>query len=268
MKNITIKEIHCKTALSSSLLPGLQYSLNPYKGCQHQCTYCYVPNVLKLKRSEWGNFVDVKVNIPLVLSKELKIKKPGVVGISTVTDPYQPVEKKYTLTRYCLEQLLKYDFPVSIQTKSSLITRDIDILSKFSNAEILFSIATLDDTQRQLLEPNSSPLNKRLSALQECSQANIKTSVFFGPIYPSISIYELPRIIDSFIESGASKIWIDSLNLKPGILENIIQKTHHDKNLSAAFSNKSFKYKQYYELLRKKILKIGKEKNIEIIDAF
>ena len=96
-----INEVKCKSALSLSALPGLNYSLNPYRGCQHNCAYCYVPNVLRIKRTEWGNFVDVKINIPLVLSKELKIKKSGVVGISTVTDPYQPVEKKYMLTRYC-----------------------------------------------------------------------------------------------------------------------------------------------------------------------
>jgi DNA repair photolyase len=268
MKIIAIRKIQCKTALSSSRLPGLQYSLNPYKGCQHQCVYCYVPNVLKLKRNQWGSFVDIKINIPLVLSKELKIKKPGVVGISTVTDAYQPVEKEYLLTRYCLEQLLKYDFPVSIQTKSSLVTRDIDIISKFTNAEIFFSIGTLDDTQRQLLEPNAHSIEKRLSALKECSKANITTHVFFGPIYPTIQIKNLSTIIDIFIESGASKIWIDSLHLKPGILENILQTVEHNKEIYTAFSRNRLKNTQYYQLLREEILKNVKEKNIKIIDAF
>ena len=133
-----IKEVICKTALSKSNLPGLDYSLNPYRGCQHNCAYCYVPNVLRIKRSNWGNFVYIKKNIPTVLSKELRNKKQGVVALSTVTDPYQPIEKKFKLTRYCLEQLLKIDFPVCLQTKSSLISRDLDIISKFSNAEIMF----------------------------------------------------------------------------------------------------------------------------------
>ena len=92
-----IREVKCKSALSSSSLPGLDYSLNPYRGCQHNCAYCYVPNVLRIQRKEWGSFVEVKTNIPVVLSKELKKKKPGVVGLSTVTDPYQPIEKKYHL---------------------------------------------------------------------------------------------------------------------------------------------------------------------------
>ena len=95
-----IKKINCKSALSASRLPGLSYSLNPYRGCQHNCAYCYVPNVLRIKRDLWGDFIDVKTNIPIILSKELKKKKPGVVGLSTVTDPYQPIESKYKLTRY------------------------------------------------------------------------------------------------------------------------------------------------------------------------
>jgi DNA repair photolyase len=190
-----INEIKCKTALSKSNLPGLDYSLNPYKGCQHNCCYCYVPNVLRLKRINWGTFVDVKTNIPVVLAKELRTKKPGIVALSTVTDPYQQVEGKYRLTRYCLEQLLYHDFPVHIQTKSDLVTRDIDIISKFTDVEVMFSIATLNDSERKILEPSSSPIQKRLDAMKTFSDVGIKTSVFLGPIYPTIKKHDLPDII-------------------------------------------------------------------------
>ena len=179
-----IEEVKCKTALSKSNLPGLDYSLNPYKGCQHSCAYCYVPNVLRLKRESWGTYVYVKTNIPTILSKELKNKKRGVVGISTVTDPYQPIERKYRLTRYCLEQLLIHDFPISIQTKSDLILRDIDIISRFSEAEVMVSIGTLNDSERKKLEPGSSSIKSRLNVLHTFSDLGIKTTVFFGPIYP------------------------------------------------------------------------------------
>ena len=81
-----VNEIKCKTALSKSKLPGLDYSLNPYRGCEHNCAYCYVPNVLRINREKWGTFVDVKTNIPNVLSKEIRNKEKGVVGLSTVTD--------------------------------------------------------------------------------------------------------------------------------------------------------------------------------------
>ncbi|RLI63435.1 MAG: radical SAM protein [Candidatus Asgardarchaeum californiense] len=262
-----INQIHCKTALSHSALPGLDYSLNPYRGCQHGCVYCYVPNILRIHRNLWGNFVDVKSNIPNILSKELKNKKRGIVGISTVTDPYQPIEKKYKLTRYCLEQLLRYDFPICIQTKSSLVSRDFEIISKFSDAEIMISIATFDDNARQLLEPNSSSIDDRLKVLKECSRRGIKSSVFFGPIYPTITKDDIPQILDTFIEYNVSEIMIDDLNLKPGIWDNI--KRHiSGHEIYRSFLKNIFENKDYYNQIRKEFLRIGKEKSVRIIDAF
>lgn len=255
-----IGEITCKTALSKSLLPGLDYSLNPYRGCQHKCAYCYVPNVLRIKREDWGCFVDVRTNMPNVLAKELKNKKPGVVGISTVTDPYQPVEKKYQLTRYCLEQLLKYDFPVCIQTKSKLVVRDIDIISKFSNAEVMMSIATLNDDERRLLEPFSSSIMERLEVLREYSNIGIKTGVFFGPIYPTIKKEDLPEIIDTFVENGVAEIMLDKFNFKPGIYENLKK-----FNISKF---ERIKDESYFKEIFNEMEKNGKERKIKIVTAF
>ena len=263
-----IRQVRCKTVLSKSSLPGLVYSLNPYKGCQHNCAYCYVPNLLMINRHEWGCFVDVKINIPLILSKELKKKKPGVVGISTVTDPYQPVEKKYKLTRYCLEQLLRYDFPISIQTKSSLVIRDIDIVTRFSDAEVMMSIATLNETERRLLEPHSSSIKERLNALQEYSGTGIKTSVFFGPIYPTIKKEELPQIIDTFIECGVSEIMIDVFHLKRGVRDNLELNLHNNPYVLNEFSKNLFKNQDYYLKIREEIKQVCKEKNIAVLDAF
>ena len=263
-----IKEITCKTALSSSSLPGLDYSLNPYKGCQHACAYCYVPNVMRFNRNEWGHFVDVKTNIPVVLAKELKKKKHGVVGISTVTDPYQPIEKKYKLTRYCLEQLLIHDFPICVQTKSDLILRDIDIISKFSNAEIMISIATLNDGERKLLEPNSSSIQDRLNVLQQFSDAGVETSVFFGPIYPTIKLDDVSGIIDAFVQYGATEIMIDKLNLKPGIWKNIESTLDKNPNILDIFSKKLFEDEDYFAKIRDNIKELGRRKNVHIINAF
>jgi DNA repair photolyase len=255
-----INEIKCKTALSKSNLPGLDYSLNPYKGCQHSCCYCYVPNILRLKRENWGNFVDVKTNIPVVLANELKKKKPGIVALSTVTDPYQPVENKYKLTRYCLEQLLIRDFPVHIQTKSDLVLRDIDLISKFSDVEVMFSIGTLDDSERKTLEPFSSPIQKRLDAMKEIFDIGIKTSVFFGPIYPTIRKQDLPNIINTFVEFGAKEIMVDKFNLKPGILQVLEEKIPRDIEL--------IKDTSYFKEMYGEINQICKKKNIDAILAF
>jgi len=263
-----ITEIKCKSALSKSNLPGLEYCLNPYRGCQHSCAYCYVPNVLRIKREEWGSFVDVKTNIANVLANELKNKKPAVVGISTITDPYQPIEKKYKLTRYCLEQLLKYDFPICIQTKSDLILRDIDLISKFSDIEVMFSIGTLNDSQRKLLEPNASSIQERLNAIKQISENKVKTSVFFGPIYPSLKIEDITEIIDVFKASGVSEIMIDRFNLKPGIKENIKLKVKSDPIFSKLFSEKIFVQSEFYNKIRSNIYTAAKNKQICVIDAF
>jgi len=259
-----IREVKCKTALSISTLPGLEYSLNPYRGCQHNCVYCYVPNVLRIKRSKWGSFVDVKKNIPTILSKELRKKKSGVVAISTVTDPYQSLEKKYNLTKYCLKQLLIYDLPICIQTKSKLVTRDLDIISKFSDAEVMFSIATLNDDERKFLEPYSSSIQERLNALKRCSEIGIKTSIFFGPVYPTITPEDLPKIVDIFMENGATEIMIDKFNLKPGVKESV-EKTMRSNPI---FLEKFSKYQINYKLQKEKLLEIGKKRKMKIVDAF
>jgi len=263
-----ITEIKCKTALSKSNLPGLEYSLNPYRGCQHSCAYCYVPNVLRIKRVDWGNFVEVKTNITNVLANELRNKKPGVVGISTVTDPYQPIEKKYKQTRFCLEQLLRYDFSVHIQTKSDLVLRDIDLISKFSDIEVMFSIGTFNDSERKLLEPNASSIQERLNAIKKISENGVKTSVFFGPIYPSLKIQNITEIIDIFKESGASDVMIDSFNLKPGIKENIEMKIKKNSEFSNLFSENIFNHSEFYNAIRDNIYSIGNNNKIRIIDAF
>jgi len=262
------KQIQCKTALSPSSLPGLSYSLNPYRGCQHHCAYCYAPNVLRINQERWDKTIEVKTNMPVILAKELKRKKTGVVGISTVTDPYQPLEQKYLLTRYCLEQLLKADFPIHIQTKSILVTRDIDLVSRFSESQVMMSIATVHDEQRKLLEPYSSSIPERLRALRDYSDAGVNTSVFFGPMYPTTSLEEIPSILDTFRESGVTEIWIDFLRLKPGIWENIKNGLKQNQEVFRVFSHNVLEENNYYMNIREEIRKKGKEFNLKILDAF
>jgi len=255
-----IRQVKCKTALSKSYLPGLDYSLNPYRGCQHNCAYCYVPNVLRIDRNKWGRFIEARTNIPVVLEKELRNKKMGTIGISTVTDPYQPIELRFNLTRYCLEQILKYTFPVCIQTKSKLVTRDIDIISKLSKVEIMFSIGTLDDSQRKILEPYASSVNDRLEAMKKFSDEEIKTTVFFGPVYPSIRYEDFEKTIDTFVEYGAKEIMVDKFNLKPGIFENIKKRNISDFE--------KIKNPFYFEEIFKEIKRYGDKRKIKIVSAF
>ncbi|MCZ7392208.1 MAG: radical SAM protein, partial [Candidatus Methanoperedens sp.] len=208
-----IKEITVKTALSPSKLPGLDYALNPYRGCAHACVYCYAPSVIHWDRGKWGELVEVKMNLPRILSKELRRKK-GVVGLGTVTDPYQPAEKKYEITRRCLELLLRHDFPVCIQTKSSLVLRDMDLLKQFSNIEVGVTLTALVDGIRAKMEPCASSVEERLLALSELERNGIKTWVFLGPVMPYITGVE--ALVEAIAEVKPRYVLVDRLRLKEG----------------------------------------------------
>jgi DNA repair photolyase len=144
-------------------------------------------------KEPWGQFVDVKVNAPDLLKREIIKKKPGRVWISGVCDPYQPLEAKYRLTRQCLEILAENNWPVSVQTRSPLILRDIDILQKGNNFEAGFSIPTADDDIRKLFEPNAPPISARVRALDELHQVGIRTYAMLAPILPGAE--DLPEIL-------------------------------------------------------------------------
>ena len=147
-----IKEIQSKTILSVSKV--YPYVINPYMGCQHGCSYCYARFMKRFTghREPWGQFVDVKVNAPDLLKQDITKKKPGRVWVSGVCDPYQPLEAKYKLTRQCLEILAQNDWPVTIQTRSSLVLRDIDILKEGRYFEVGLTVTTADDSMRTLFE--------------------------------------------------------------------------------------------------------------------
>ena len=214
-----IKETLVKTALSPSKLPGLDYALNPYRGCEHACVYCYAPSVIHWDKGKWGDLVEAKVNLPRILSKELRVKKKGVVGLGTVTDQYQPAEKKYELTRRCLELLLLHDFPVCIQTKSSLVLRDIDLLKTFSNLEVGITLTTHDESVRQKLEPGASSVEERLQALFALSKNGINTWVFMGPIMPYIT--DVGGLIGAISMAKPGYVLVDKLRMKEGVRDSV-----------------------------------------------
>jgi DNA repair photolyase len=264
-KTMNIKEINSKTALSPSKLPGLDYALNPYFGCSHQCKYCYVPTVLHLTRDKWEETVAVKRNLPLILAKELPKKKPGVVGISTVTDPYQPIEKKYHVTRYCLQQLLKYDFPIQIQTKSDLVLSDIALIEQFSQSEIMITIATNNDAHRKILEPFASSIEDRFHILDVLKENPfIKTNVFLGPLYPNLAWNDIKTLLDRLIEKKLSTILIDNVHLKSGLQSYLTPFIKQDTSLYNGFLEHVFSTSDWYQIMTRKIKEYVNKKTSEI----
>ena len=158
VKRMIVREIIAKSVLAKSQI--YDYAINPYVGCSHSCRYCYAAFMRRFTghKEKWGEFVDVKINAPELLAKEIKRKRRGRVWVSGVCDPYQAEEKKYTLTRRCLEILLENQWPVTIQTKSSMVLRHIEMLEQFKDIEVGVSIATADEKIRKLFESGSSPI--------------------------------------------------------------------------------------------------------------
>jgi DNA repair photolyase len=262
-----VSTILCKSALSPTGLMGYDYSLNPYRGCEHACSYCYAPYVIHEER-EWGGFVDAKINIQSVLSKELRNKKKGVVGISTVTDPYQPIETRYELTRSCLEELKRFDFPICIQTKSTMVLRDLDLIKGFSHREVGFTITEFDDEARKKFEPGASSVEARISALEEISEKDIDTWVFLGPVLPYITSkdMDLEELIRSIKKSGAKYLMIDKLNFKRGMYPRFMQFIEKEfPDLKESYNNLSV---DYFEDVRKKAIKICRKHGLRVEFCF
>jgi len=179
-----VREIDAKTVLSKSKV--FDYTVNPYIGCEHGCTYCYARFMKRVTghREHWGKFVDVKINAPTLLQHEIKKRKAGRVWISGVCDPYQPLERRYELTRKCLEILLRHYWSVTIQTKSPLVLRDMELLKRFSDIEVGFTITTADEDIRKIFEPNTPPIRERIEALESLHSVGIKTFAMIAPLLP------------------------------------------------------------------------------------
>jgi len=158
-------------------------------------------------REPWGEFVDATINAPDVLKKQLDKTKKGVVWISSVCDPYQPLEAKYELTRRCLKELLKKQFPVNIQTKSNLVLRDVDLFQEFQDIEVGFTITTNDEQVAKLFEPRATPIKKRIRALEKIHSLGIKTFAFIGPLLPGN-----PEKLIKDLQGMVDTVFIDRMN--------------------------------------------------------
>lgn len=192
---------------------GFEASINPYRGCEHGCIYCYArPTHEYLGFSSGMDFetrIVVKERAPELLREELAAPrwKPQVLGMSGVTDCYQPVERRLKLTRRCLEVLAEFRNPVAIITKNNLVTRDIDVLAelaRFKAAQVFVSITTLDTELRRVMEPRTSPPTARLAAIAALTAAGIPVGVLTAPIIPGLNDHEIPAILAAAANAGAT----------------------------------------------------------------
>ena len=261
------REVECRSLLGRSRIYGVDYSINPYVGCEHGCAYCFARFMIRYAGASegWGQFVNVKVNAPNVLEGQLRAAKKGLVLLSSVTDPYQPIESKYQLTRRILERLIAADFPVSILTKSSLVLRDLDLIRKFSKSEVGLTITTLDEEITKNFEPKATPPKTRLETLKTLSNSDIETYAFIGPILPYTTEESLEELIARLAKIPVKRILVDRLNIKAGnwrtIKGTILE---HYPYLLPKFEEALFKQSHYYERLKPDIGELCKKYGLTV----
>ena len=200
---VSVRETRCSTLVHKlNYRSSTGYTVNLYKGCTHGCIYCYAPSLTHDER-KWGTYVDVKVNAPLVLERELRGLQKEEVFLSSASDPYQPAEARYRLTRRCLEVLHRDRFPVSILTRSPLVLRDLDLLKKFDRVRVGMSITTVPVKK---FEPGVPPLQRRISTLKGLRMAGIRTWVSLAPVIPGIVMVDLDGLFEDLSRAGVS--WV------------------------------------------------------------
>jgi DNA repair photolyase len=218
---------------------AFRWSLNPYMGCVHRCTFCYVRaferRADRPSDDRYGRSIRVKVNIAEVLARDLARPswKRESVAVGAATDPYQPAEGRYRLTRGCIRAFAAARNPFSIVTRGPLIVRDIDVLqAAASRAEVhvSFSVPTLDLEVWRRTEPGTAPPRQRLRALQRLVEAGIDAGVGMAPILPGISDHpaQLAEVVRAAREAGATGLWCNVLHLQPGTREHFLENLARD----------------------------------------
>ncbi len=205
---------------------GMEATLNPYRGCEHGCIYCYArPTHEYLGLSAGLDFetkIFAKPDAPKLLAEKLQSPgwQPRIIFLSGVTDPYQPIERKLCITRGCLEVLVEFCNPVSFITKNHLVTRDIDLLSQLAAKQAVsvnISITTLDRKLARLMEPRASTPPMRLRAIENLEKAGIPVNVMIGPVLPGLTEHEIPAILESAANAGAGAAGYTMLRLPYGV---------------------------------------------------
>lgn len=204
---VRIIERDAKTLYTRSRIPGVDWVVNQYVGCAFACRYCYARFLCRWKpHGEWGTWVEVKRNAPQLARKRVR----GSISMSTVSDPYQPIEARLKLTRRILEAMPREN-RLSVLTKSPLVTRDTDLLKEFPNAEVGLTVNTFEGRVKKLLEPLTPPQKARISALHHLAEEGISTYAFVSPIIPGLTDVEaLVRETKDSVE----RYFFELINLK------------------------------------------------------
>jgi DNA repair photolyase len=233
------REEPCRSALNRVRGMPFAWSLNPYMGCAHRCTFCYVrafeARADRPSDDRYGSSIRVKTNVAEVLRRELARPswEPEAVAVGAATDPYQPAEGRYRLTRSCIEAFAEAANPFSIITRGPLIVRDVDVLAEAAcraRVSVTFSVPTLDEEIWRRTEPGTAPPHQRLRALSRLVEAGVSASVGMAPILPGLSDRRelLDEVVREARAAGATGIWANLLYLRPGTREHFLAALERD----------------------------------------
>jgi DNA repair photolyase len=236
---VEYREEPCRSALNPVRGMGFRWSLNPYMGCVHRCTFCYVRHFEhrsdRPADDRYGRSIRVKTNVADVLRRELARStwEREVVVVGAATDPYQPAEGRYRLTRACIEAFRDASSPFSIITRGPMIVRDLDVLVDASTraaVSVTFSIPTLDEDVWRRTEPSTAHPRQRLRALRTLVDAGIDVGVGMAPILPGISDRpdQLREVVRAARDAGATGVWANVLHLRPGTREHFLEHLAED----------------------------------------
>lgn len=257
-----IEEVRTRCALPPSRLPGLDYALNPYVGCQHDCLYCYAPYVTKRPRSDWTK-VQARTDLPQVLAKEIK-GKSGMIGLGTVTDPYQEAERHLLITRRCLMEIIPHHLKVSALTKSDLILRDLDLFRDLEG-EVGITVTSVSDAISREFEPGAPLPGKRLDALCQLSEAGINAYALIGPLLPVLEQKDTSELLDALAATGIRWVMLDRFRPRPGMYDDI--RARPGMEATAERLERAHRQKDYPGI-EAFIRKRCSEKGLRCVDAF
>ena len=233
------REEPCRSALNKVTGMSFRWSLNPYMGCAHRCTFCFVrafeARADRPSDDRYGRSIRVKVNVAAVLGRELARRswQRDLVAVGTATDPYQPAEGHYRLTRACVGRLAEARTPLHLITRGPMIVRDVDVLgeaARRAGASITFSVPTLDHEVWRRTEPGTAPPRQRLRALTMLVEAGLDVGVGMAPILPGISDSpeSMTAVVRAARAAGATGIWANLLYLRPGTREHFLENLARD----------------------------------------
>lgn len=260
-----VQQIEAKSILQKSNLPDAGYVINPYVGCVHGCVYCYARFMKRFTGhlEDWGAFLDVKANAADVLRRQLARRREPLretVFFSSVTDPYQPPEQRYTLTRSCLEVLLDYGVPVSILTKSDLVLRDIDLLERFESCSVGLSLMTLDEELARHMEPRADSPARRVAALRTLHERGIRTYAFVSPYLPGIT--ELERILEA-LAGSIDEIGVEAINTRGGNWRGVAQVLEEAYPGLAETCQRHSRDKEYWDDLGRQVAQMAAHSGVK-----